>query len=128
MIRMFALPALAVLLMACSAHPGAGNWVATGEQHSDFIKEFSKLQVTFEGRTNIFGQKEASQNSGDSTNEAIRRCFWRGMDAQTIVMTCVQAADTEIEESFQLRVDGDSGFAELIKDGVVVGRFERQKI
>lgn len=125
---MILLPALAVLLMACSAHPGAGNWIATGEPRPGYIQEFSKLEVTFEGRTNIFGQNGASENNGDNTNEAIRRCFWRGMDAQTIVMTCVQAANTEIEETYQLRVNPDNSVAELIKDEAVVGRFAREKI
>ncbi len=126
-IRLLALPTLAYFLLACSGHPGAGNWLSTGEYHPGYLKEFSKLEVTYEGRTNIFGQSNALQDSADSTNEAIRRCFWHGMDAQTILMTCIQAANIEIEENYQLRVNPDNDIAELIKDEVVVGRFVREK-
>jgi hypothetical protein len=126
-VRILALTTTACLLMACSGHPGAGNWISSGEDHPGYLKEFFRLNVTFEGRTDIFGDKPVTQDSSDTSNGAIRRCFWRGVDAQTILMDCVQAANTDIEESYQLRVSADNEMAELIKDEIVVGRFMREK-
>jgi hypothetical protein len=91
----------------------------------DFIKEFVRLEVGYEGRTDIFGEKSDKPVTAD-TNGAIRRCFWRGDSAQSIVMTCVQAANTDIEESYVLRVGADNNVADLIKGEVVVGRFVRE--
>lgn len=122
MLRLLTLPAIASLLAACSPHPGSGNWQSTVEA-GPLTQQFVRLEVGFEGRTDIFSDKAMKQDSG---NGAIRRCFWRGMDAQTIVMNCVQAANTDIEESYQLRVSADNTMAELIKDEVVVGRFVRE--
>ena len=123
-IPLLTISALTVILMGCSAHPGAGNWQTTTEENPDFIREFVRLGVSYEGRTNIFADK-----SSDSTesNPAIRRCFWHGIDAQTITMTCVQAANTDIEESYQLHVGTDRDIAELIKDERIVGRFIREE-
>jgi len=116
------LTASTVLLLACSGHPGAGNWLSMSEPQPGSVTEFSALEVTFEGRANIFGKHHA-----DNSDAAIWRCFWGGVDAQTISMTCAQAANMDIEESYQLRVAPDNGIAELIKDEVVVGRFVREQ-
>jgi hypothetical protein len=126
-LRLLPLPAIAALLAACSPHPGSGNWQSTVEANPQFIPQFVRLEVGFEGRTDIFGDKPVTQDSSDTSNGAIRRCFWRGVDAQTILMDCVQAANTDIEESYQLRVSADNEMAELIKDEIVVGRFMREK-
>ena len=126
-IRLLTLLALTYTLTACSGHPGAGNWQTTGEANPDFIKEFVKLKVGFDGRTDIFDEKSATTTSADTTNGAIRRCFWRGVDAQSIEMTCVQAANTDIEESYQLRVSPDNNVAELLRDKMIVGRFVREE-
>jgi len=122
--RLLTLSTLTLLLTACSPHPGSGNWQTTGEDNPDVIKAFVRLEVSYEGRTNIYAERE-----GDRTglNQAIRRCFWRGKDAKTIVMTCVQANNTDIEESYQLRVGPDNKLAELIKDEQIVGRFVREE-
>jgi len=127
MFRLLTLSTLTYLLTACSPHPGAGNWLATGEQNPDFIKEFVKIEVSYEGRTDIFDTKAGQQSNTDDPSSAVRRCFWRGEDAQTIIMTCVQATNTDIEESYQLRVDPDNDVAELIKEKIVVGRFIREE-
>ena len=84
------------------------------------------MKVTYEGRTDIFGVEGEKTASGDETNGAIRRCFWHGTDAQTIALSCVQAANTEKEESYLLRVNTNSGVAELVSGEKVVGRFKRQ--
>ncbi|MCW8918161.1 MAG: hypothetical protein OQL08_05045 [Gammaproteobacteria bacterium] len=124
-LRLLTLPALVFLLAACSPHPGAGNWQESGEAEPQFITEFTRLEVSYEGRTDIFNQERAQRAAAGETNGAIRRCFWHGVDAQTIALSCVQADDTDIEESYQLRVDGDNTTAELIQGETVVGRFVR---
>lgn len=126
LLRLLALPTLSCLLAACSPHPGSGKWQATGETNPHFNTGFTRIEVGYEGRTDIFGVPAAIAANSDDGNGAIRRCFWRGVDAQTIAMNCVQAANTDIEESFQLRVEPQTGVAELLRDDVVIGRFERQ--
>ncbi|MDH3354129.1 MAG: hypothetical protein OEL79_02805 [Chromatiales bacterium] len=121
MLRLLAIPALAYLLTACSPHPGAGYWQTTGEESPNFIKEFVRLEVGYEGRTNIFDSKTATPE------QAIRRCFWSGVDAQTLMLTCVQASNTDIEESYQLRVSPDNNTADLLKDETIIGHFMREK-
>lgn len=105
---------LAWFLSACSPHPGAGVWVVAADEAA---AEFVRLNVMYEGRTDMFGA------AGDS---AIRRCFWHGIDAAAIEMKCVVASDTEREELYLLRVDSASGVAELARDGNVVGRYRRE--
>jgi hypothetical protein len=109
---------LALLLSGCSPHPGAGTWLAEGEK-----SEFVELNVTYEGRTDIFDRR-ADDGSG-APRTAVRRCFWHGVDASVIDLSCVQAVNTDIEESYQLRVAPDNKTAELIKDSHVVGRYIR---
>lgn len=114
-----ALCAAVALLVGCSPHPGAGYWSATGGGG-----EFARLHVSYEGRTNIFGQQQAEEEDSDAT--ALRRCFWRGIDAQTIEMTCVLAANTDIEERYRLQVEADRNRAELTRDGKQVASFVRK--
>jgi hypothetical protein len=124
-LHLLPLSALVLLLTACSPHPGAGNWQSSGEAGAQFMAEFSRLEVGYEGRTDIFNRERAQRAAAGETNGAIRRCFWHGVDAQTISLSCVQADNTDIEESYQLRVSADNAMAELIKGEVVVGRFVR---
>ena len=125
--RLLTISALLYLLTACSAHPGAGHWQSTNENNPGFIKEFVKIEVSYEGRADIFNTREGQQSDPDSPSSALRRCFWRGVDAQTIAMTCIVASNTDVEESYQLRINPDTSIAELLKNAVVVGRFVRQK-
>ena len=121
MLRLLTITALTYLLTACSPHPSSGHWQSTGEESPNFTKTFVRLEVGYEGRTNIFDSKTATPE------QAVRRCFWQGEDAQTIVLTCVQAANTDIEESYQLRIGPDNDTAQLIKDKVVIGHFIREE-
>lgn len=124
MLRILSITILTYLLAACSAHPGAGNWLTTGEENADFNKEFVRLEVSYEGRTNIFSSSSAQQNE---LEQAIRRCFWRGEDAYTITLTCVQATNNDIEEHYKLRVNTKTNIASLTRGGVVIGRFAREE-
>lgn len=125
-LRLLTISALSYLLTACTPHPGTGNWMTTGEENPAFIKEFARLDVDYEGRTDIFSTTAGQQSDEGDPSSALRRCFWLGQDAQTILMTCVVASNTDIEESYLLRVNPDNGIAELIKDDVVIGRFARE--
>ena len=111
------------LLVACSPHPGSGQWITTGEDKPGYMKEFVRLNVMYEGRTDIFGP----QTMGNTDAAAIRRCFWHGVDANAIELSCVQADNTEIEEHYQLRVDADNDTAEMMQGGRTVGRYRRDK-
>jgi hypothetical protein len=125
-LRLLTLAALGYLLAGCSPHPGAGNWQSTAEQSPDFTTGFVRLEVGFEGRTDIFEEVAANQQGAATSTAATRRCFWRGKDAQTIMLTCVQAANTDIEESYQLHIGPDNQVAELLQGEKVVGRFMRE--
>lgn len=107
------------LLAACSPHPGAGMWVAAQQNAG----EFSRLNVTYEGRTNFYDWMSDPASDSDAT--AVRRCFWHGVDPQTIEMTCVQAANTELEETYRLRVTAERNEAELLQDSRIVAKFVR---
>ncbi len=125
-LRLLTLSALSYLLIACTPHPGAGNWLTTGEENTNFIKEFARLDVDLEGRTDIFNTTAGQQSDAKDPSSASRRCFWRGQDAQTILMTCVVAGNTDVEESYLLRVGPDNVMADLIKDDVIIGHFMRE--
>jgi len=125
-LRLLTTATLTYLLMACTPHPGTGNWLTTGEENVNFVKEFARLDVDHDGRTDIFNTTAGQQNDAADPSSAVRRCFWRGQDAQTILMTCVVASDTDVEESYLLRVNPDGGVADLIKGETVIGRFVRE--
>jgi hypothetical protein len=116
-------PPLLLLLAGCSPHPGTGMWVAaesTGAEHSS---AFARINVTYEGRANIYDWK--SDPAGDSDATAIRRCFWSGVDEMTITLNCVQAINTEREETYLLRVEPQGKGAVLLQDGRTVIRLLR---
>ncbi|MCW8983331.1 MAG: hypothetical protein OQK13_04735 [Gammaproteobacteria bacterium] len=125
-LRLLAIPALTYLLTACSAHPGSGHWQNSGIQNPDYINEFSRIEVHYEGHADIFDNMVEPADT-DEGNQAVRRCFWHGTDPQTIEMTCVKANNTDIEESYQLRVAEDRTKAELIMADKVVGIFTREQ-
>lgn len=114
---------LALLLSGCSPHPGAGVWVADKSNNSVESNGFVELDVMFEGRTDIFDRSSTEGAGQDRT--AARRCFWHSIDASTIELTCVHAANTDIEEDYQLRVGSDNKVSELMQDGRVMGRYHR---
>ncbi|SCZ64088.1 hypothetical protein [Thiohalomonas denitrificans] len=99
---------LLLALTGCSPHPAAGNWTATAED-----SQFSRLEVTYEGRANLFefGEEKAG-----------RHCFWSGESKQVISMSCKPAFDTDIEEHYRLNLEGD-GTAILMRDDQAVAYF-----
>lgn len=124
-IRLLMSPALCALLTACSAHPGAANWRVAETTAVEVAAEFARIEVDFEGRATIFAETASGEAVSHELAGAARRCFWAGIDAQTIGMTCALATDSSIEEQFTLRVSGDGQQAELIRDDAVVGQYLR---
>ena len=116
------IPAL-VLLAACSPHPGTGAWGAAESNQAEHSSEFARIDVTYEGRANIYGWSADPVSDSDAT--AIRRCFWNGVDENTIALNCVQAVNSEIEEAYMLRVDAEGRGSVLLQDGRPVTRFLR---
>lgn len=111
---LFSLGAAALLfaLTGCSPHPATGNWIASTGSNS----EFSRLEVTYEGRANLFEPGE---------EKAGRHCFWSGENKQAISMSCKPAFNTDIEEFYRLEL-GEDGIASLMREGEVKARFSRQ--
>ncbi len=76
--RAFTILSVALLLGACSPHPGAGHWVPEGANPEGF----TGLSVQFDGKAEFYVQDK---------QEAVLRCFWGGESARTISMDCVVA-------------------------------------
>lgn len=107
-----ACPAAALLLAlaGCAPHPAAGTWIAAPGS------DFQRLEVTYEGRADLFAAGEA---------QAGRHCFWSGDSARAIALACKTASSPDLEEHYRLVVDGD-GTATLLRDGEQTARFTRQ--
>ncbi len=104
--------ATTLLLAGCSPHPATGTWVAGAESDA----EFNRLEVTFEGRANLFKPDE---------KQAGRHCFWSGETRQVISMSCKPASNPDIEEHYRLEV-GEDGIAVLLRNGKETARLSRQ--
>ena len=102
---------ISLVLIACSPHPGSGEWLARAEGNY----RFSRLKVEFDGKAYLFvPNKEDHQ----------LRCFWAGESASLISMDCILNDPSERRSVYQFRVvDQRSG--ELMTNGNVVGRFQR---
>lgn len=107
------LPATALLmtLAGCSPHPATGTWTTAEKQESGF----NRLEVTYEGRANLFATGES---------EAGRHCFWGGESAQVISMVCKPAFNKEIEERYRLVIK--DGSATLMLDDKALASFIKQ--
>ncbi|EGV50675.1 hypothetical protein [Candidatus Endoriftia persephone] len=99
------------LLVACSAHPGAGIWVPMDE--SDTL--YSKIAVTFEGRAELFVADRETH---------LLRCFWGGITANSISMDCISADDESEKHLFTLQVS-DDGIGMLSEADKTLGLFRR---
>ena len=106
----FFLPAIALLLSACSPHPGAGNWTAAEENDWGI----SRLTLSYEGR-GLFTSRQPA---------ATWHCFWGGMDRQTARLDCTPSSNTDRETQFVFSVNQD-GIGILSQEGKTLGRFRR---
>ncbi|GAB4346947.1 MAG: hypothetical protein Kow006_06060 [Gammaproteobacteria bacterium] len=107
-----ALVAAALLLSACSPHPGSGEWVADPQEPDNY----SRLKVEFDGKAFLFVP---------GREEHLVRCFWAGADKQTINMDCMVNDPSERRIAYQLRVVSDTR-SELREAGIVLARFRRK--
>ena len=101
-----------LLLSGCSPHPGSGNWLAAGANSDGF----TQLQVHYDGKAEL---RSADESLGEL------HCFWQAMNEDTLDMVCSVAGDENARYRFQLQVVGERG-GELHREGVLIGRFDRQ--
>lgn len=102
-------------LIACSPHPGTGNWVNTSND-----KPFKKLVVHYDGKAELYQHISESQNKE-------WRCFWSGKTKNEIEFNCTAASDPDTEHSFRLSVDQDNRNSRLFKGSVQLGIFNKQE-
>jgi len=109
------LTVFALGLQGCSAHPGAGHWLAVENTDS----KFSKITVEFEGRAELIPT--------DSTAET-QRCFWAGKSATAIQLQCTYGDDSGVELKYLLSVDstGKEPVATLSLADEQLGVYHRQ--
>ncbi len=93
----------AMLVVACSPHPGAGGWRANSADAA-----FERLEIRYDGRADFYTR------ATDKT--AAWRCFWAGVDNHAIGLKCINATDTTMERQFQLAVDA-GGHKAVLKQG-----------
>ena len=100
-----------LLLAACSPHPGSGIWLPLDDRDNPY----TRLEVLFEGRAELFV-------SGREAH--LYRCFWGGINSDSLRMDCVSADDEAVKPAFTFRVAAD-GTGELIEAGESRGFFRR---
>jgi hypothetical protein len=108
-ILLLAFPA-ALLLTACSPHPGAGKWRAS-ESNAMGITD---LTLAYEGRA-LFTSREPA---------ASWHCFWSGKDAENAALSCTPSTHPDREVHFRFRVE-QSQRGTLYRDSRLVARFRR---
>lgn len=81
--------ATALLLSACSPHPGTGVWQANGQNEQGI----DKLIVSFNGRAEF----------STTVPQAARwHCFWAGIDKQQIELNCTPSTNPDDKQIFVL--------------------------
>ena len=102
-------------LQACGPHPGAGIWQAEKDSNS----RFTTIEVEFDGMAQL--------TPTDAKAEA-QRCFWSGLDADTIQLQCTVGDDSGLEFEYLLSVDPDSRppLATLLQNAKPIGSYHRQ--
>lgn len=103
----------ALLISACSPHPGSATWLAIADQPTPF----TKIAVHYDGKADIYS---------DSQADAVRRCFWSASSAQAIDLHCVDTGNTEHEENYRLTVN-NTDTAVLTQSNTLIARFYRQQ-
>jgi basic membrane lipoprotein Med (substrate-binding protein (PBP1-ABC) superfamily) len=109
----FALASSLLLISACSPHPGSATWLVTADQPATF----TKIAVRYDGKADIYSNNQEN---------AVRRCFWSAVSAQSINLHCIVANNTEHEEDFQLTVT-NKDHAELTQSSTIIARYYRQQ-
>jgi hypothetical protein len=101
----------AILITACSPHPGAGKWQAI-DDNSLGIK---KLSILFEGKSEFTTIE----------NEKVKwHCFWGAESKTKMSMTCTPSIDTNEHETFAfIMLSEDEG--QFSRNGKAIGNFSR---
>lgn len=102
---------ITLLVSACSPHPGAGVWQATGD--NDY--GIAKLIVSFDGKANFVTSK---------LDNTTWHCFWGATGKQETSLDCSSSTNSEQEERFILNIT-DKGLAELRHQSQLVAVFTR---
>jgi len=102
-------------LQACGPHPGAGHWQARDAGNS----RFTTVNVDFDGMAQL--------TPANNKDEA-QRCFWSGLNADTIQLQCTLGDDSGLEFNYLLSVDPDSQppLATLLQDAKPIGSYDKQ--
>ncbi len=101
-----------ILLAGCSAHPGAGTWLASDGNTSGY----SRLVFEFDGKAEFFAPNE---------EKSVRRCFWGGESKEIVSLKCIVAANTEVEEHYRFKVT-PNGEGILSLGGSDIGLYQKQ--
>ena len=113
MYRLFFLLLPALMLSACSPHPGAGGWAAITDS-----APFERLEIRFNGQADLYTLKD--------DKKAAWRCFWAAKDDETAQMKCVEANNANNEQVYWFRADKESKEGSLIFGKQVLGRYTWQ--
>jgi len=100
----------ALVLAACSPHPGAGNWTAIGKNTAGI----PALTLSYDGRA-LF----------TTTNpKASWHCFWSAAGKREATLDCTSSANPDQEVEYRFRVSAQ-GEGTLLRQDRVLGRFRR---
>ena len=99
------------LLTSCSPHPGAGVWVAEGENELGF----SKLIVAFEGKAEFKSSKPV---------EANWHCFWGKADDHSLNLDCSPSSNVDQARKFVIVSTGKMT-AEFKENGKLIAKLKR---
>jgi len=103
---------VALLLTACSPHPGAGVWKST--EDNDY--GISELNVSFEGKAEFVTTK---------LDNTTWHCFWGASGEREASLDCSSSINSEQVERFILTIN-EQGLAELRHKSQLVASFSRQ--
>lgn len=79
----------ALLLSACSPHPGTGVWQANGDNEAGIVR----LVVSFNGRAEFSSRHPLA---------ADWHCFWSGLDKHRIELDCTPSTQPDQKQVFIL--------------------------
>jgi hypothetical protein len=102
----------AIVLVACSPHPGSGKWKTI----SDNELGVAELSIHFDGKAEFKTTKK---------DIAVWHCFWGGKSEAVVTMNCAPSTDPERRERFTFAV-GSTNQGQLRYQGNAIATFERQ--
>ena len=101
----------ALLLSACSPHPGMGVWKATTGNEMGI----DRLVVGFEGRAEFITRKQ---------DNAVWHCFWGVTDKKDLSLDCTPSTNPDNKKDYILSIN-NQGLAELRHESKLLATFIR---